>query len=371
MAVEDGTGRVLVAGSSFTYSGVSQSDALLVLFNSQGDTLWTKRVASPFDDRYIKAELLPGGDFLVAGQLNGFPTLQRITPLGVVVWQQLLSYALGNVGSIQEMFPVAGVAGQYWATITSSSTAFPAPYKYVRFDTNGVLGVEVPGIPGYIPRDRLAVGTGYLVVQSDQISRVDANFVPLWSQTLTALGRSVELNHVVPTADGNYLAGGILASNGSGITLNKVSPTGIMLKDTLFSIGFGRVSLQGLAIGPLTGDYVFAGTASPGPIGGSDIFWTQWRRSTITSSRKAGAVGATWSAYPNPLADDHQLQLRAEQPLRGTLHLRDALGRHLGSWPAAGQRAQTLPLPALRAGIYLLTLESTTEPPRTLRLVQP
>lgn len=369
--IENGAGQVLVIGSSFAYSGTSQSDAFLALFSLQGDTLWTKRVASSFNDAYISAELLPGGDFLVAGQLGGLGTLQRFTPQGVMVWQQFPTYSATDLGGVVEMFPVAGVAGQYWATVGANSTTYPFPYKYVRFDANGVLGVEVPGLPGEIPRARTAAGTGYVVVGSDQISRLDANFVPVWTRTLTALGRSMSLNQVVPTADGNYLAGGETGSSGSGVTLNKVSPNGVLLKDTVFASRYGRVDLKGLAIDPLTGDYVFAGTINNGPIGGADIFWTQWRRSRITGSRQAQVAGAAWNAYPNPLADDHRLHLVAEQPLRGTLHLRDALGRHLGSWPAAGQRSQTLPLPALPAGLYLLTLESPTEPPRTLRLVQP
>ena len=71
------------------------------------------------------------------------------------------------------------------------------------------------------------------------------------------------------------------------------------------------------------------------------------------------------------MAADGRLQLRAEQPLRGTLRLRDALGRSLASWSAAGQLTQTLALPTLPAGVYLLTLDGGGTPPRTLRLAVP
>ena len=171
-AAEGGTGGILGVGVFGTPTGVG-SGALLVMFNSQGDTLWTKKVVSPSDDSYYRVEALPGGDFLVAGRLSGFGTLQRLTPQGAVVWQRLLSYDAGTIGSLLDMFPVAGVAGQYWTLVGNATVGNPGnpfAYKYVRFDANGVLGVEVPGLPGPLPRARITAGTGYLTVNADQLS---------------------------------------------------------------------------------------------------------------------------------------------------------------------------------------------------------
>ncbi len=368
-AIEDGSGRVLVSGRCFTVSGTTQTDAFLALLSPQGDTLWTKRTFGLLYDNYTKPQVLPNGDFLVGGNLNNSAVLMRLNTAGQVVWQQTLVYAPGDIGYLSEVFPVAGAVGQFWAYF--GSTIPPYPRRYLRLDANGPTG-QVIATPGGIPvTARVVTGTEYLTVNGDEVRKLDASFNTLWTQTLTAGGRYTSLQHLVATPDGNFLAGGeAYRGSNTAVTLNKISPTGTMLADTVFS-RLGSVYLKGLAIEPTTGDYVFAGYASNGPIGGADIYWTQWRRSLVTATRARQTPGLAWSAYPNPVADDQRLHLQAEQPLRGTLHLRDALGRSLATWPAAGQRTQTLALPALPAGIYLLTLDDATTPPRTLRLVVP
>ncbi len=368
-ATEDANGRVLISGQSYTSSGTSRGDAFLVMLNPRGDTLWTKRTASIADDFYYKAQLLTNGDFLVSAELNNGPVLMRLTATGQVVWQRTLAYAPSDPGFAGQIIPMAGVAGQYWVPLGATNP--PYSYKFMRCDSNGLTGIDIPAPLGVYHSDIMSDGLGYIIAADDGIKRLDAAFNILWLRTPTARGLQPLFKKIVPTPDGNFLVGGEAYTTGGGIvpTLNKISPTGIGLKDTVF-FRSGQVFLKGLAIDPMSGDYVFAGYASNGPIGQADVYWTQWRRSLITANRTAQLPGMAWSAYPNPLSGN-ALMLQAEQPLRGILHLRDALGRHLGSWPAAGQSSQTLPLPNLPAGVYLLSLESPEATPRILRLVKP
>lgn len=78
-------GHFLVAGQSFSFDGTTQSDVFLVMCNAQGDTLWTKRTQSISYEWCARPQLLPNGDFLVVGQLNNAPSMQRISPTGQVV----------------------------------------------------------------------------------------------------------------------------------------------------------------------------------------------------------------------------------------------------------------------------------------------
>lgn len=374
-AVEDALGRVLVAGQSFSYSGTSGEDTFLAMLNPQGDTLWTKRVLSPTDDRFAQPQVLPNGNFLVAGQLNNVSILQQLTPAGQVIWQRLPRYSSAVTGSVVELFP-STTAGRYWLLVASSG-----PFKFVEYDATGTAGTEIIPVGPYL-REITPSGNGYYAIgstsSSNEVVRLDASFNILWQQPTISSSVTYTPRRILPLVDGNLLVGGDNNYNSlrRTVALHTISPIGQVLYDTAFyappaGAGLG-LNMRGLAIDPPTGDYIFAGYSDPGPIGGSDIFWTQLHHATITSTRASQVAGQRWQAYPNPLAADGRLHLQAEQALRGTLRLRDALGRQLGTWPAIGQLSQTLNLPpALPTGTYLLTLENPDLPPRTLRLVQP
>jgi hypothetical protein len=374
--IEDAAGRLLVTGQSYTLSGTTQADAFLALFNAQGDTLWTRRVASIDRDDYGPPQLLPNGDYLVGGNLNGAPCLQRITPTGQLVWQQYPVYSPSDNGYIGQLFP-GGTPGTYWATLHGNNLSDVS--RFVQYDANGTQGSSVPFPAALWVFDQIvSVGNEYVVTamppinapnQNATVMRLDAAFNVRWSRQLTSRGVSFRPSRLLALPNGNIVAGS--ESFSSLLALHTLDPRGQVLHDTTFQAP-GNLFMKGLAVDPPTGDYVFAGYSTVGPIGGDDIFWTQLHHRVITATRASQVAGQRWQAYPNPLAADGHLHLQAEQPLRGTLRLRDALGRQLAIWPAAGQLTQTLPLPsALPAGTYLLTLDSPGLPPRTLRLVQP
>lgn len=245
---------------------------------------------------------------------------------------------------------------------------------FVQYDANGVRGASRP-IPGSIRSfsDIIPYGTDYLVATGpsthSSIARLDAAFNVVWQQQLTSRGINVFPTRVLALPGNKILVGS--ESYANRIALHTLDSRGQVLHDTAF-VAPGSLFVKGLAVDPPTGDYIFAGYSNNGPIGSSDIFWTQLHHRVITSTRASQVPGQRWQAYPNPLAADGRLHLQGEQPLRGTLRLRDALGRQLASWPASGLLSQTLSMPpALPTGTYLLTLESPDLPPRTLRLVQP
>jgi hypothetical protein len=372
-AVEGATGDILVAGRSFTIAGTTQDNAFLALFNAQGDTLWTKRTMSLAPDWYSRPQLLPNGDYLVTGQLNNAPSLQRIMPTGQIIWQQYPVYAPGDNGTIGTLCP-AGNTGSFWVTQGSGG----GQGMFVQYDANGTRGVSHPfpaGL-GYFG-EITPYGNDYLVDAyppintqgTSSVMRLDASFNIVWKREIISGSRTFIPRRILALPNDNILVGSELLPN--RLALHTLSPGGVILQDTTF-LAPGALHLAGLAADPATGDYIFAGYNEYGPIGSADIFWTQWHHRVITATRAGQAIGQRWQAYPNPLATDGRLHLEAEQPLRGTLRLRDALGRQLTTWTAAGQLSQALMLPApLPTGTYLLMLESHDQPPRTLRLVQP
>jgi hypothetical protein len=361
--VETGRGNFLISGQSYTYDGITQGDAFLAMFNAQGDTLWTKRVASIAQDEFAKPQVLPNGDILIAGQLNNAPSLQRLTSSGQVVWEQYPIYSASTNGSVGLFFP-APTTGQYWVLLSAGGG-----FKFVQYDANGTVGTQIPGSPDFTIADIVVDGNGFLIANSTDVRRLDASFNTLWTRATTSGGTNFHSRRLLTLPNGNIAVGS--DSYASMVAVYTLSPSGQVLHDTTFWAP-GRQYLKGLAVDPPTGDYVFAGYSEPGPIGRADIFWTQLHHRIITSTRASQVAGQRWLAYPNPLAADGRLYLQGEQPLHGTLHLRDALGRQLTTWVAAGQLAQMLTLPpTLPTGTYLLTLESPNLPPRTLRLVQP
>lgn len=374
-AVEDLQGRVLISGQSFSYSGISGTDAFLAMFSPQGDTLWTKRMFSLAEDQFSQPHLLPNGNFLIASQLNDTPTLQQITPTGQVVWQRFPRYSSWVVGSAGELFPSI-TAGHYWLTMATNG-----PYKFIEYDDAGTAGAEISPVGLYISNVAPS-GAGYYAIgstsSSSEIIRLDAGFNVQWQRPTVSGSTTYTPRRILPLVNGNLLVGSDNNYNSfrRTVALHTISPIGQVLHDTAFynpyaGPGLG-LNVRGLAVDPPTGDYIFAGYSDPGPIGWADIFWTQLHHRVITSTRASQVPGQRWQAYPNPLAADGRLHLLGEQPLRGTLRLRDALGRQLASWPASGVLSQTLSLPpTLSTGTYLLTLESPELPPRTLRLVQP
>ncbi|MBF9220169.1 T9SS type A sorting domain-containing protein [Hymenobacter ruricola] len=370
-ALEDAAGRVLLVGSSFTSSGTTQDDAFLALFSPQGDTLWTRRAQSPFQDYYSRPQLTPAGDFVLAANLEGAPQLVRISPSGQRLQQVIVAYSPSDLGQLGLLLPANN--GGYWVGAYNSTPPYTG--NFVRFDAAGVRGIELPILPnGPAFGDFIYDGNEYIVATGEGVARFDANLNVVWNRTLTARGYLFGPDFIRATPDGNFVVGGGIntTSGGQDLGFAKISPAGLPLRDTVL-IRPGNETLCGLAVAPGSGNYVFAGSGSQGPIGGEDIFWGELRRSAVTAARPGLAPANALTAYPNPVGADGVVQLAAGQALRGTLTLRDALGRELARWPGSGAPTQRLALPpSLPAGLYLLTLAPADGGPRqALRLLRP
>ena len=270
--------------------------------------------------------------------------------------------------------------GGYW--VSASLSTSPYTSKFIRFDAAGNQGIDIPVPPNFpvldpsvpIPRinDFLFDGSEYVVATGAGVARFDANLNVLWHRTLTARGYPFGPAFVRATPDNNFVVGGGIntSSGGQDLGFAKISPAGLALQDTVL-IRPGNETLRGLAVAPGTGNYVFAGSGSNGPIGGEDIFWGELRRSTVTAARAGQVPTDALTAYPNPLGADGRLRLRSGQPLRGELRLFDALGRAVVAWSASGAPTQDLALPDLSAGLYLLTFINAQGQRVALRLVKP
>ncbi|MBD2715775.1 hypothetical protein KBK19_12085 [Microvirga sp. STR05] len=209
--------------------------------------------------------------------------------------------------------------------------------------------------------------SGYLACQDGRLIRFNAALDTLWTRLLPYTAPNGFRTYgsarlVRPLPDGNLVvAGGVYANSGTRVYLSKVTPTGQVLRDTVLYRTGGDEFVNGLEVEAGTGNYVFSGYATQGPLGLADLFFGRqaaWR--TLSTQAPARQPVLALAAWPNPVgAGQSQLRVRSGQPLAGELVLRDALGRTVRHWPATravtSTEGQALPLGEVPAGLYLLT----------------
>lgn len=81
----------------------------------------------------------------------------------------------------------------------------------------------------------------------------------------------------------------------------------------------------------------------------------------VLSAQPAALVAESFAAYPNPVRDAITVAFEARRANTGTLRIQDLLGRTVATQSMAvrvGANRQTLLLPGVAPGVYLLTVES-------------
>lgn len=363
-ACENLSGQVLIAGIGFNANKPDplDADALLLSLNAQGDTLWTKLSRGPTNDSYRQIVLAPDGNFVTAAFLNNQCQWLKLNAAGLSLLSTPLQYSPTDNGGAYYLSKATN--GGYWVILGSDFYTNPSKLQYIA--ETGMLGMQKPFFPGdYLVSDlQPLLGGGYAFTVNGRLALYNAQMDSIWSRRLTSRNIVVGPRLVRETAQGNLLVLGQRVSNQQeDVSLVLVNRQGVQLHDTTLTRGAGLNSNEyglGLALDPLTGNYVFSGYVPQGPIGGADLFVGILRRfNTVLGTTPAQQQPVlALEAWPNPLSQD-ELHLHAGQLLTGPLVLRDALGRMVRSWPATRAvvqpDGQTLDMAGVLAGVYLLT----------------
>ena len=381
-AVENAAGQVLLAGTGS--GGATGSDAFMALLNSQGDTLWTKRLVTPVDDEYVSPVATPNGDFFVGHRVNGqAPShLLRVAPSGQVAFQLPVAYDAAGTPCRLDVLVTDG-AGGCWAALFN-----PLTTKFVHYNSAGMRGAEhAPHSDVWFIDDIRPESDGYLVTGQQQggtlVMRLDTAFTTVWSHNFCyTCSRAFKAAFARRTCGNTIVVGGTeTIGQGSGsvsrprLAFYQLSPTGqsvgtIPLTNPSIP-NPGDETLNGLAADPTTHNIFFAGTASNGPIGGYDAFWGQLQCAALATTQAASTASLSATIHPNPTGADGLLTLRTTQPVRGELRLTTLLGQPLRTWLAAAGPEQAVSLAGLPAGVYLLSFADEQGRRQMLRVVRP
>ncbi len=95
-----GTGDFLMSG----YISKATTDAFLIKFNPDGDTLWTKFYDSGMNDLFYVIKKLNDGNFIVGGSFDSVAALVKVDVQGNVLW----SYKYSSLGfeTIRDIVPM-------------------------------------------------------------------------------------------------------------------------------------------------------------------------------------------------------------------------------------------------------------------------
>ncbi|WBA42649.1 CHRD domain-containing protein [Hymenobacter canadensis] len=101
--------------------------------------------------------------------------------------------------------------------------------------------------------------------------------------------------------------------------------------------------------------------ANPGGEIRGQVFRGAKDLSIVLATQPAALVAESFAAYPNPVRDALTVTFEARRANSGTLQIQDLLGRTVATQAIAvraGANRQTLLLPGVAPGVYLLTVES-------------
>lgn len=266
--IELPNGNFAVVGYT-TSSPALYYDAFMLLLNSSGDTIWTRRYgASSYDDAN-SIRLLSDGGFILGGQSNngsnGFDQyLVRINSLGDTLWTRRMgSISTDNIESILVLSDGFLLAGG-----TNSATTGDDGYL-VKTDTGGVV-VWAKVYGGSFPDDFHTVfqtaGGNYVACGTTSSSgplqpniwllKTNPSGDTLWSKTFG--GDNHDHGYCgIPTSDGGYLVVGhtgsfgfyheeaiVIKANNSGNVINKLKYTGAWLLANPTSSTCGSANTQ-------------------------------------------------------------------------------------------------------------------------------
>lgn len=270
---ENMSGQILLSGFGFEDNSTSGTDAILMLLNAQGDSLWTRKTRGPTSDGYTSLLLAPDGNFVVSAKLNNAPQWLKISATGQVLQSSIVNYSSTDIGGILTM-QLAG--GGYWLICTSDN--FNNSKKAVFLNTSGIRGAEklFPSWASSVYNMQLFATGEYGIALGGRLALYNAQMDSVWSRRLTSRSIVVGARLVRETTQGNLLVLGQRVSNQQeDVSFVLVNRQGVQLHDTTLTRGAGLNSNEyglGLALDPLTGNYVFSGYVPQGPIGGADLF---------------------------------------------------------------------------------------------------
>jgi hypothetical protein len=332
------------------------SQGLLVKFNAQGDTLWTRRVRAPAAAAALDVAV-PGNDgsYVAIGDYgSSLPALFKFSPAGALLWSQVIPYSTTRQGSLQNL---VAVPNRY---LVVSTPGAGLRSKYITVDELGNYQFERLG---YInPPARLVLNSqGNILAVGGSITKLTVQGDSIWSRSYRQFGQLLGLGRLIELPNGNYLAAGA-RYNGTDDDLGLVltDRNGARLRDTLLVRYQSDENPAGVALTP-AGHYVVALGANPGPIGGADqlVFaYRSWNRLLPAQTARPQAT-ARLTAHPNPTADALTLEANDARPLAGTWALCDLTGRPVRAGRLPGTARARLSLAGLPNGFYLLRVQDT------------
>ena len=230
VARDPSTGSFYVLGFQHESGGAAfQSDVVMLSVSSAGVVAWKKKFLSSGDDDFARdLEVLPNGEFIVAGNINGFGEI----------------FHFDSGGNL----------------INGANPFDPGSYTYTDIAQRNNGGYYAAG-------NIFPTGTAHL-------TRFDIDFLPVWDVAIPALGT---IDQVLDAGGGVvYVVGTALLSSGQdqGVVLkitDNGSPTLVWTKH--YSNGEASYSGGAIALLP-SGDIAFvdARAANPHGFGGNDGF---------------------------------------------------------------------------------------------------
>ena len=376
----DGAGNLVVIGSGRNVN-VTAFPAFVTKLTPVGDTVWVRRFVPPNVNSisfFSKPLIAADGNYVVLANLNAnaannnsnYHLLKFDAATGATLWdrplQSILSSALPAFGYANAVERV----GNGFLLFISGNTGTRGAIGTVVLDANGLeLRRQVGGRPPFYPPsitlpDR---NGGVVAASAQQLTKLTAQGDTVWHTVAPQAYqyRTWDAKGLVQEASGGYAVlgesryqqpGG--GANTSALHLVRFSATGQLLADSL--LYRPQDTFGGSLLLSATGEYVFSGYTSSGPLGGSDLLMAQVRRVGPLAVRGRSLLAAEpLGVHPNPATGTEAGRLPRPAGLVGTATVRvlDAVGREAWRGPLPGGAAEVeLPTAQLRPGLYVVQL---------------
>lgn len=337
-------GNILIGGYTTSFSG--KGDLHFIKINGNGDTLWTKKIGTPYNDHLAQIHCTADSGFVICGDYENYGQYQysilKMSRNGDSLWSKYYDY--GEAKSIDQ----TNDGGYILCVYPYSTTKSREDFQLVKTnDTGAISWIKYFGGPsievsyavqqtydgGYIVAGRTdSYGAG----SSDfYLLKTNSSGDSLWAKTYGG-GSSDRAFTAIQTSDAGFLLGGFTFSYGAG-TYDFYLVKTDSLGDTLWTRTYGGPNYEEIYKVQETtdGGYVAIGyTYSFGAGTYPNMYIVKTNNTglvTSCTSRMQNTIAGyqLYQNYPNPFNPVTNISFSLGEDRYTSLRIYDVLGREI------------------------------------------
>jgi hypothetical protein len=352
--IEDFDGNFVCVGewANTGNPGQINYNGFIYKLDSSGDTLWTRKIATPQLDRCSNIIIGHDSTYLISTLVGGISYVQKISKNGSLIWNRSYTFSPTDAGWISYLHP-ASVG--YFAFVRSGSNSTNYETKIYKINESGVEQYSKKN-KMYMIYDVVTEANQNLLVCSDgRLFKLNPTGDTIWSKIYKKFNKHLAIKATRPTSDGKYITLFDWSLNSyMDVGLMKVKANGDLIKDTVLVRGGYNDYAKDIVV-DANGDYVFAGYS--GVQNGEVYFLCKYRKwNQLVGIKEDNEIISSVKLYPNPATE--QIIIESEKPLSGTLSLYNLQGQKLWQETVWKSTKKVIPLQHKAPGVYILRFVS-------------